>query len=182
MIIGPYVPFFDINDVVLHVNVKAGEMHREWTKCGLISNFIASYVTLSCHSEKSILNSLSVILNELIENAVKYYFTNSDDTINILVSRKGDDVFLKVKNRTNAANYEILQEAARDLIDPDKANDKYFEKLRNIVPNQNSSGIGLLMIISFFKVQMSFQLQNIEGTELYDASVQVKIDIKELNQ
>ena len=182
MIIGPYVPFFDINDVVLHVNVKAGEMHRAWTKCGLISNFIASYVTLSCPSEKSILNSLSVILNELIENAVKYYFTNNDDTINILVSRKDDNVYLKVKNRTNTANYMILQEAARVLIDQEKSNEKYFEKLIHIVPNQNTSGIGLLMIISFFKVQMSFQLQSIDGTELCDVSVQVKIDMKELNQ
>ncbi|MGL4369552.1 MAG: hypothetical protein ACRCUT_07760 [Spirochaetota bacterium] len=182
MIIGQYVPFFDLSDVFLHVNVKAREMNSSWTKCGLISNFIASYATFSSPSEKSILNSLSVITNELIENAVKYYFTNNDDTINILVANKDEHLYLKIKNRTNAANYAVLQNVALDLIDSDKANDKYFEKLRSIVPNQISSGIGLLMIISFFKVQMSFQLQEIEGTGLYDVSVQVKIDLKELKQ
>jgi hypothetical protein len=45
----------------------------------------------------------------------------------------------------------------------------------------NKSGLGLLTLINFYKVKISFSFTQLEeNSELYKLAVQIKADIKEL--
>jgi hypothetical protein len=167
------------NDSIFEMRVKAGDIAMFWTKCGLIANFGSSYLSLNYPNFKNISNSISFIVNELLENAVKYSYSE-EDTIDIRINGKNSQIIVDVMNTIDSNQYAIFSPILREIQDTDHANAKYIERFRTMAENQSDSGIGLLSIINFFKSRITAKFSDGKTGALYTVFVQAAINIEDL--
>lgn len=164
----------------LSIQLPIGEIMEHWSRCGLLANFGASYLAVGCATRKNIANSLSFIINELLENAAKYS-QPKEGRISIALLEKDSAITIEIQNSILPSQIEGLDELARRMIDQDYVNTRYIEMMiaNASAKSPTKSGIGLLTIVSYFKADMSFRIAGTEGGgSLF--SVQVNIDAEEL--
>jgi hypothetical protein len=165
--------------VKLSFSTPALEVVNCWNRCGLISNFGSSYMAVDFPSKKNIANSLSFILNELIENAVKYSLPQ-DCVLEFCLMQEKDRIRMSVTNPVSAENVPRLIEMAKHLIDRDWVNSTYIELLTASGKSAEKSGIGLLTIINYYQAKLSFRI----GSDLPGGqalfSIQAEMDVEEL--
>jgi hypothetical protein len=164
---------------LLKINVQTKDIIEYWSKCGLIANFGSSYLAMNCPNSKNISNSISFVLNELLENAVKYSYS-SDNIIRVYLTKINNHIIMDVINLTNTDKFENLTKVLVELQDVEKANAAYFEKLTSSAGRQLDSGMGLLSIVNFFQGDISAQFREIPDNNLYETDIQVKINIEDL--
>ncbi len=164
---------------LIEIRIKASDIVKYWSKCGQISNFCSSYLSLNCPNCKHVSNSISFILNELLENAVKYSYSK-DDAVKILLAIDTYYIIVEVNNVINRKQYEAFYPIIRDIQNTNHANQKYFEKLGAVSRSQEESGVGLLSIINFFKGRISARFVEDNEMKNVETFIQVKINIKDL--
>jgi len=178
ILVGNYFSDID-NNYLININVQVNDIVKYWSKCGIIANFGSSYVSLNYPNFKNISNSISYILNELIENAIKYSFSK-EDIMKIVIAIENNQVILEVKNTINKRQYELFFPIVENLQNFDDANDKYLKKIGQTSSNVNESGIGLLSIINFFKGQICVKFAENNKNNNFETFLQVKINIEDL--
>lgn len=178
-VIGNYDFENDLEDNILEICVKTKDIIQYWNKCGLISDFGSFYISMNYPDNKNISNSISFVLNELIENAVKYSL-GGDNIIKIYLTKKNKQIIMDVINLINKNQFEILRKVFEDLEEPQMANKIYIERLGSLTDSQEDSGIGLLSIINFFKGKFSAKFQEVTNNTVFETDIQVKLDIEDL--
>ncbi|OHD22220.1 MAG: hypothetical protein A2Y38_18315 [Spirochaetes bacterium GWB1_59_5] len=180
-IIGNYL---DISDdkraLTLSFALPAIEVMNFWSRCGLIANFGSSYMAVACPSQKNIANSLSFILNELLENAVKYA-RPKESILEFALLKQGDFITIDITNPVFAEQVPPLIEMAKHLIDVDYVNGAYIDLLTMSGKASDKSGIGLLTIINYYQASLSFRIgaaARNNHQQMY--CIQAKINIEEL--
>ena len=97
IIVGDFDGFFRQLRKKLELNIQPMDVIEFWPRCNMISNFTAHYLVTDFPEKNSIYNSLSVILNELIENAVK--FTEKKEIpISISLQEDKNNIFIETIN------------------------------------------------------------------------------------
>lgn len=179
--IGNYSDINNTNETVkLYLSLPSEEVDVYWSRCGLISNFSSSYIALACSTAKNITNSLSFIINELLENAVKYSF-DKNKKIEVCLLQNRDTITVEVSNYISSSQTEKMTKKAKELIDVDYVNSRYLDIMTSNAKGESRSGIGMLTIINYYNVAMSFNFSSTDETNsVYKLSIQVRINIKEL--
>jgi len=174
----------DPKAIRLSVRLPIGEIMDHWSRCGLLANFGASYLAVGCQTQKNIANSLSFILNELLENAAKYS-NPKDGEIEIALLERDSTITIDIRNAIRDDQIPKLKELALKMIDQDYVNAKYIEVMMANASSRSQvkSGIGLLTIVSYFKSILSFRIaaDGSGGSGVNLISVQVRIDAEELS-
>lgn len=180
MIFGSYVNVFeDKQSLNLTFSLSAMEVVNFWSRCGLIANFCASYMAVAMPSEKNIMNSLSFVLNELLENALKYARPRSS-TIDFAILQKPDCVIIEIANEISEEQVAPLLDMAKNLIDNDYVNAKYIDLLTANVKSGDKSGIGLLTVINYYQAALSFKIGSPSEYGQNRYSIQAKVNLEEL--
>ncbi|MBN1410797.1 MAG: hypothetical protein JW969_08120 [Spirochaetales bacterium] len=164
---------------LLKINVKIKDIFDYWNKCGMIANFGSSYLAMNCPNNRNIANSISYVLNELLENAVKYS-CSPDNIIEIYLAKTNNHIIMDVVNFINKKMYEPLNNALVNLQDSEKANTMYFKRLTTAAARNMDSGMGLLSIINFFQGEISARFRELPENDLYETEIQVKMNIEDL--
>jgi len=170
----------DKKALTLSFALPAMEVMNFWSRCGLIANFGSSYMAVACPSQKNIANSLSFILNELLENAVKYT-RPKESILEFALLKQGDFITIDISNPISPDQIPALTEMAKHLIDVDYVNGAYIDLLTMSGKTSDKSGIGLLTIINYYQASLSFRIGGLAkkpGCNMY--SIQAKINIEEL--
>ncbi len=170
----------DRRAINLSFSLPAMEVMSFWSRCGLIANFGASYMAVAHPSKKNIANSLSFILNELLENAVKYAYPR-DSIIELVLLHHEDYILIDISNPINQDQVKSLSGMANNLIDLDWVNDTYIDLLTASGKSTEKSGIGLLTIINYYQADLSFRIGVPAGEgETPQFTIQAKMNIEEL--
>ncbi len=170
----------DRRSVNLSFSLPALEVMSFWCRCGLIANFGASYMAVAHPSKKNIANSLSFILNELLENAVKYA-QPQDSLIDLSLLHKEDCIIIDISNPIAQEKLDPLEKMARNLVDADYVNEKYIDLLIATGKSNDKSGIGLLTIINYYQAVLSFRISDsLTGDDFCKFTIQAKMNIEEL--
>ena len=179
--IGDYLNVDDSDETVrLFIELPSQEIEHFWSRCGLISNFSSLYLALACSTDKNITNSLSFIINELLENSVKYS-VNKNKQIDLCLLQNQTTITLEVSNYISQEQCDRMSETATNLIDTDFINSRYLDMITTNSKVSSKSGIGLLTIINYYNVSLSFKFIETDSVEhIHKLSVQVRISIKEL--
>lgn len=179
--IGKYLDInLDKKALKLSFSLPTLEVINFWSRCGLIANFGSSYLVVAHSSEKNIANSLSFIMNELLENAVKYAVPR-DSILELSLLQKDGYIVIDIGNPIHSDRVESLIEMAQNLIDPDYVNAKYIDILTMNVKKGEKSGIGLLTIVNFYQASLSFRIGTPPGdNQCPKFYIQAKINIEEL--
>lgn len=135
------------------------DIFDSWDRCGDIADFVASYFQYSFRSANS-KGIISTVVNELIENAVKYS-RNKSSAIQLEVRKRQEHLLLRVSNLIPRNQRDHFVAICRDLFERD-LEELYLEKLTRGRQDHTYSGIGLILLkkdyealigVDFFQTQ-----------------------------
>ncbi len=156
------------------------ELMSRWERCSLISDFMAQYNPLDQDILPKSTNLLSTILNELLENAIKF---STDKLVNVSIKHFGDEIEIEAINITNTENVGKLMILINSLnqTDSEVLLLQSFEKTIES-PQHDYSGLGLLSLIQDYNSHLGIKIvpksENLDHFEVY---IKIQIPLKELS-
>jgi hypothetical protein len=168
------------------VHLKSDDLFQNWRRVSLSADFIARYYSYFFpYKEKaqqildreSAENSISFVLNELIENTAKYSDAGKKE-VEITIWMLGTFVLFNISNFVKEELAGSFLKVAREILDSDPE-ELYIKKLeKNIEETTGGSGLGYLTLINDFGVALGFRLEKM-GQDLVKVTVQAKMKYKE---
>lgn len=160
------------------ITVKTIDMVTNWKRCGILANFVSIFYASAQNNESTNENTISTILNELLENAVKYSVKrNAEIALN---TRLYDSILLiEINNRTSERHFFTFKNFLETTIDNDNLDELYLEKLLQKDEGVSESGIGLILLLKDYGVNIGAKLQHNTDTDSYSVSIQAKYHLEQ---
>ncbi|AVV48842.1 slr1658 superfamily regulator [Leptospira santarosai] len=159
------------------LKLRPMDLRVQWKRCSITADYISLYCSCQEKLDPDSSNTISIVLNELIENAAKF---SKDRKGEILLDLKYYSEILKIeiKNSTNEIYKNRLENSISTLINRN-SDEIYINKLKSRDENEPNSGIGLLLLSKDFPVRLGFSINEISnGT--YDVIVRAYLDLNEI--
>lgn len=154
---------------IIEIHLKPLDLMRYWRRIGILSDFIGYFYGFSFlpnvptdsmdMKNSEIVNSISTVFNELLENAAKYSYDKKAD-IEISLIHRGKSFEMLVRNKTNESNVSAYEASLKEIFSTKDLEKLYFEKIESNDPNSNRSGIGLIMVLKDYPVEMEVTLES----------------------
>lgn len=103
---------------IIEIHLKPLDLMRYWRRIGILSDFIGYFYGFSFlpniptesidMKNSEIVNSISTVFNELLENAAKYSYDKKAD-IEISLIHRGKTFEILVRNKTNEIKCHFLR-------------------------------------------------------------------------
>ena len=158
----------------IEVKVQALDMVVEWRRCGIVADYIADYLALSCEQSAYARSVISTVANELMENAV-HFSAEKSRPIHVQASHRGDVVELAASNVAEARHIAGLERLFADLSRGD-----LVAVFRERVEAASRGGLGLLGVVKDYAAELGAVLASNETEGLVDVRVHVLLPAKEL--
>jgi hypothetical protein len=166
--------------------INSRELMRNWRTVSLSSDFFAKYYSYYFpYKEKAkerinrdvAENSISFVLNELIENTAKY--SNAEDqTVSIRIWLLEADIIFSLSNFVTAQLAESFAKLAREILESNPQ-ELYLTRLeRNTQGEESGSGLGYLTLINDYGIALGFKFEA-AGPDLVQVTVQARMKCKE---
>jgi len=138
----------------------------KWERCGITSDYLAQYQSYSFYLSRKVEILLSTIINELIENAVKF---SSDQNKLITISIRHFKNFIQIEsvNVTDDHNRNRLADFITLLHSNNDAETLFLQQLEKSFMNEssNSSGLGILSILKGYKLDLGIKISPVSEAE-----------------
>jgi hypothetical protein len=159
----------------IELELRPLEFIAQWRRCSLTADWLASYLAYDFDetARATALNVLSTVINELVENAVK--FTSDKRTkVRVLLAHHGDFVRLVTQNPALAERALLLRETFEEL--ERVSLDALFARriAEGSVPN--APGVGLLILKRDYAARLGARLTPRPDAS-FDVEVQVDLDV-----
>jgi len=138
----------------------------DWEKCIIISDFFSDYYTSTIvNKKKEISLTLSTIINELIENAVKHS-TKEHNEISIHLKKFDKEVLIIIENIATKEKVNNLIHTL-NLINSKDTELLMLNRIKNnLLYHQENSEIGLLNIINYYTTNIGAKVIPLKNTKL----------------
>jgi hypothetical protein len=166
--------------------IDSQELMRNWRTVSLSSDFFAKYYSYYFpYKEKAkerisrdaAENSISFVLNELIENTAKYS-NAGDQTVSIRIWLLEEDIVFSLSNFVTAQLGESFARLAREILESNPE-ELYLKRLeRNTQEQEGGSGLGYLTLINDYGIALGFKFEA-AGPDLVRVTVQARMKCKE---
>ena len=177
-VVGTYKDNSSPLRTLIRLSLFPRDMAMQWKRCGLTADFVAGFFSYRYPRCRRSQNSLSTILNEMVENAVK--FSSPDDSpIEIALFDVDHEIVLQVDNWADQEQATRFLEQARALFDAVDIEACYIETIRRSAEDPGSSGIGLLTLIHDFQVALGVRLTPGGSATFSHISIQVRLNPEE---
>ncbi len=152
------------------LKLMATPLELSWHHCGVTSDFIGEYFSRACPQKVDPVDarhSISYMINEILENAVKFR-CGGDIEIN---SSLEDDTFeIQIVNVIDPKTAEGFQEHLTALLDREPG-ELLLERIEEnaLNPDSSGSGLGLLTLMSDYEAKLGWSFASeraSEGVEL----------------
>lgn len=124
-----------------------------WERGSLLSDFAADYFRHNFPNDSEH-NLISTVLNELVENAVKFSKNNSQP-VQVVLKKRNNLLLIQSSNTIPRHRQERFQKLCKELFLGD-LNELYVRKLDENLAQELSSGIGLILIKKDYCKALSF--------------------------
>lgn len=153
------------------------DMISYWNRVGLTADFMANFYTYNFQKDRDIQNTLSTILNELVENAVKFSHAKKSE---VVMDLKKYSQIIKMEIRNEAPNgiFEQFKNKVKKMNEEDLEK-LYFDHLENKKEEDDQSGLGLLMLAKDYPVELGF-LFEVTDNNINRVTVRAYIDLGDL--
>jgi hypothetical protein len=175
-----YVEFtrtHDLNDELSIDFVVPLELVSQWRRCGLVADFLAGTHALNLAYPQTALSVLSTVINELLENAVKFS-KDRNKLVTISVRQTHDIVRIEVINVTNEAQAAELESFLFQLSETD-AETLFFNRLESLghLDSIHQSGVGLLTVLNDYQAGLGVKISPKPDEKLHEVSVTITIKL-----
>ncbi len=145
----------------------------EWQRCGLVADFLARYQSFNFKNPEKALNVLSTVVNELLENGVKFS-ADKNKLVNLSLRYYGSTIEIETVNTCDQTQAVVLDTYIERL----KNNDSETMFLEQIQKSEDGgsdvSGLGLITILKDYDAQLGIRISpKTEGDTNYDVFVKV---------
>ncbi len=168
------------------LSLSCTDMLQHWRRVSLSSDFLAKYYSFYFPyrekakgriSRETAENSISFVLNELIENTAKYSNT-ADTAVRVRVLLLERTIQLEVSNAVTAALADEFQASMREVL-AGNTEELYISKLEaNLQGARSDSGLGFLTLINDYQVQLGFKFEK-TGNDICRITVQAIMNCEE---
>ncbi len=156
------------------------ELVSQWRRCGLVSDFLANYHSFCFNDPKKALSILSTIINELLENAVKFSI-DKNKLVTLSLRHSNHTIYIETINIAHQENASKLNEFAFKL-DQNDADTLFFEQLETAATTSGLSGLGLHSIIKDYDAQLGLLIYpKIDEPQCYEVTITIAIDLSTIN-
>lgn len=155
------------------ISVLPIDIFDQWDRCGLIADFLAQYFAYGYENDTS-KSIISTVVNELVENAVKYS-RNKSSPIDIEIRKRREDLLLRVSNSIPRNQKDPFLNICTDLFERD-LEELYLEKLTVAREDRGYSGIGLILLKKDYEALIGVDfLQTQENTLKAEISLELSV-------
>jgi hypothetical protein len=127
------------------IELRPAELVAQWKRCGLTADWMSSYLVQAFEpsAQPTAQNVLSTVINELLENAVKFS-TDDAPAIRIRAGRHGDLTWIETFNTAAEPRARFLEKRLEELArEPMNA---LFARSMASERDSEAPGIGLVII------------------------------------
>ncbi|EKR74929.1 slr1658 superfamily regulator [Leptospira noguchii] len=157
------------------LKLRPMDLRVQWRRCSLTADYISNYCSYQEKLDSGTSNTISIVINELIENAAKF---SKDRKGEIFLDLKYYSEMLKIeiKNLTDEISKNKLEKSISVLTDRN-SDETYINKLKK--GEKNDSGIGLLLLSKDFPVRLGFLINEVSSAT-YEVIVRAYLDLNEV--
>ncbi len=165
------------------LQVSAMEMMVHWGRCSLTANFLAGYVAPTFPDSESARVEISIMLDELIENAVKFC-ADVEEPVSVTVDNFDDAIRLRVSNLCTEPHARQLEQCIRRVLhgNPEEL---FVEQVESAaVEDALVSQLGFITLSMNQGVRLGARIarsMDAGGEGMYEVTVQVMIQRDELD-
>lgn len=150
----------------------------EWHRVVQITDFFAEYYMSCFLNEQSVGNTLKTIVNELIENIVKFS-SKKENFATIDFAHFGDEITIKTHNISSRYQTEKFITFFKKLITKD-SEELFLQQIQlAAATDESSSGLGLLILKKDYHAQLSIVIESFPEDEICGIDLDVSVKIKE---
>jgi hypothetical protein len=146
----------DLRDLSLKFKCSPDTFETKWDFSDRLTKFIASYYTI--YVMRRDYNSLLFIINELIENSLKYA-KDITTPIEIEMFQTENDSLFRVTNEVTQEIYHAFVSYAFKFFNSDLG-DLYRTRIEDLSNGISSTGIGLILLKKDYNVDLCFEFNN----------------------
>lgn len=163
----------------LDLHVSALEMMVHWGRCSLTADYLAGYVAPTFSDSESARVEISMILDELIENAVKFC-ADVQEPVVVTVDNFGQSVRLRVRNLCHERQAEDLEASIQRVL-TNNPEDLFVQQVEHSASEDvDSSRLGFITLSMNDAVRLGARITKTSREHLYTVTVQVVIDRDQL--
>jgi len=173
-----------LSETALHL--AASDLLQHWRRVSLSSDFLARYYSFYFPyrekakgriSRETAENSISFVLNELIENTAKY--SNTPETgVRVRVLLQERTILLEVANSVTEAMADDFLASMREVL-AGNTEELYLRKLEtNLEQARSDSGLGFLTLINDYQIGLGFKFEK-TGVDVCRITVQANMNCEE---
>jgi hypothetical protein len=157
------------------------ELVTQWKRCGMVADFLADYQSFVFKHRKKAISVLSTIINELLENAVKFS-SDKNKLVNLSIRHYGKLIEIETINLCNKTQAERLNSYIAKLRSSNIEKLFYDQIEYTAKQNKSISGLGLLTLIKDYSAEIGIKIiPKIESEDsFYNIYVKIFLFIKEI--
>jgi|APSaa5957512622_1039677.scaffolds.fasta_scaffold142349_1 hypothetical protein len=174
--IGDVIDFNQDTDNYFAVTILPLDLFDNWERGSVLSNFAADYYRHNFPSDEEH-NLISTVLNELVENAVKFSRNNSMP-VRIVLKRRNNELLIRADNCLPKHRRESFIAVCNEIAQAD-LDDLYVDRMHENVYDTHSSGIGLILIKKDYGESLSFDFYT-DARNNPHVAVTVKLDFHDM--
>ncbi|MDA1353782.1 MAG: hypothetical protein O3A01_04835 [bacterium] len=152
-----------------------------WSRCGITADYLAEYQAFNFEKRDRVKNILSTIINELLENAVKFS-ADAYKEISISIYNYADTISIQTINSTYRRQAEHFDGYVQKLLDEDPE-ELFIENIMKNAENEKSaSQLGLITLVKDFNAKIGAKIIPDLERRLYDIYFKVVIDTNAIEE
>ncbi|MBN1796984.1 MAG: hypothetical protein JW822_00285 [Spirochaetales bacterium] len=173
-----------LSDSTLMLN--ASEMSANWRRVSLTADYLAKYYSYYFpYKEKALFtmsrneaeNTLSFVINELIENTAKYSNTPKKN-VTIKLDFEEKHLIFHISNYVNQNTAQEFIKICKEIFEKN-TEELYIKKLEeNAETGKGGSGLGYLTLINDYNLELGFKFEKIKE-QIIKVTVQAAMKYKE---
>ena len=156
----------------LHLSIMPENLLTYWPKVSDLANFIADFHYYD-YPDDMMHNSVSTVLNELIENAAKFSHLK-DWPIRINTYLDDNELVFQVGNSISPEGWDNLRKICHDL-HSENLESLYLRRIENLYHNKSLTGIGLILLKKDYRLEMQFRLASTDSVSEVTITAKMKI-------
>lgn len=163
------------------IRLSAMDMVVHWRRCSLTADFLAGFVAQGFEGREADAElELSMVIDELIENAVKFC-ADVQEPVSVTVHNYGDVLRLEASNLCDLESAKALEGAIRRVLESDLEALFIKQIEESASDDRMSSRLGFITLCVNHNARLGARITKVPREEdLYTVTVQVLLDRHEV--
>lgn len=157
------------------------DLIAHWRRTGITADFLANFLSYNFLDQKTAHSVVSTLLNELLENAVKFS-ADKHKRIHLNICHFGDRMTVETMNSADEEQTRHFDGVIQKILSND-AEKLFLDQIQHTAENDTSaSGLGLISMKKDFNAEYGVKIAPEKDSNHYEISVLVTLRAEDVEQ